>query len=124
MQILNETSAANHNQAMWYRSYCHLPTRVPLSGNRTDRLTVPILGETTDRLIVTIPRDDVKCDLAITDEPQGHHHYSRFHISLLVPIYLMMPINCQCSRCTGHKIYLVCRDSLTNGILFTNMAFF
>ena len=71
-QISNETSAANHDQAMWYRSYSaseELPTRVPLSGNRTDRLTVPVFGERTDRL--TFPRDDVKCDLAITAEPQG-----------------------------------------------------
>ena len=73
-QISDETSAANHDQAMWYRSYSaseELPTRGPLSGNRTDRLTVPVIGERTDRLMATFPRDDVKYDLAITDEPQG-----------------------------------------------------
>lgn len=73
-QISNEgTPAANHDQDMWYRSYSaseELPTRVPLSGNRTDRLTMPVLGERTDRLIVTFPRDDVKSEVAFTAEPQ------------------------------------------------------
>ena len=72
--INDNTSAAYHNEAMLYRSYSaseELPTRAPLSGSRTDRLTVPAVGGRTDRLIVTFASDEVKSDLAVTSELQG-----------------------------------------------------